>query len=179
MTWNQEIAKWQWMDELLDGTKVLIRPIRKKDAKCEHEFLAHLSEEYQNYLFLDVVVKPLTPKIIKELTDLDYQYKMALIALISKNGKETEIGVSQYRVNQDGKSCQCAVTVSEEWQHRGLGTLLMQHLMEIARGRGIERMYAEDAAMCKQRHVLAICLGFVSRPDPEDPVAVTYECRLH
>jgi len=174
-----DMRRWRWAEELLDGTRILIRPIRKDDARRECEFLECLSEEYKSYRFLDVAVKPITPEIIKRLTDLDFHQEVALIALTPQGKKDVEIGVSRYCVNRDGESCQCSVTVCEKWQHRGVGTLLMHHLMEVAWDQGIQRMYAVDhPANCKRRHVLALRLGFVSRPDPEDPVAVTYECRL-
>ena len=56
----------------------------------------------------------------------------ALIATVNENGTEIEIGVARYAMNPDGESCEFALVVADAWQHRGIGSRLMQALMEAA-----------------------------------------------
>ena len=85
---------------------------------------------------------------------------MAFIALRHDAGEKREIGVSRFCVSKDGESCECAVAVSDEWQDKGLGTLLMRHLIEVARQRGIKRMISIDMAENVGMRKLAKSLGF-------------------
>lgn len=167
----------EWTECLADGSVVHIRPIDPGDVSRERAFLARLSPEYRAYRFLGLV--PGADKgVARELTDVDPESEVALVAL-KRNGEDgDEIGVARFRVSADGGHCDCAVTVDPEWQRRGIGRLLMQRLIGIARARGIRRMYAADAARCVGTHLLAERLGFHSRPDPEDPAVTTFELTL-
>jgi GNAT superfamily N-acetyltransferase len=147
-----------WHDKLRDGTRVLIRPIGKDDGALERAFIERLSPESREYRFLGQVA--VNDNLVRELTDLDYQRDMAFIALRHDAGEKREIGVSRFCVSKDGESCECAVVVSDEWQDKGLGTLLMRHLIEVARQRGIKRMISIDMAENVGMRNLAKSLGF-------------------
>lgn len=165
------------LETLRDGTQVFIRPIRKEDAELERAFLEHLSSEFQRHRFLGVVMQP-SPEVIKQLTDIDPRQETAFIALTHQHGKDVEVGVGRYYLNEDRKSCECTVAVSPEWQKRGVGQILAQHLIDDARARGLKRMYSIDAVYDENVHMLAQRLGFERKPDREDPLSVTYELLL-
>jgi GNAT superfamily N-acetyltransferase len=78
--------------------------------------------------------------LLKQLTAIDSSVAAAFIALIGTGPEEREIGVGKFNARADGRDCEFAVVVSDEWQHRGLGTLLMRHLIDVARSRGIKSM---------------------------------------
>ena len=147
-----------WHDKLRDGTRVLIRPIGKDDGALERAFIERLSPESREYRFLGQVA--VSDDLVRALTDLDYRRDMAFIALRHDAGEKREIGVSRFCVARDGESCECAVAVSDEWQDKGLGTLLMRHLIEVARRRGIKRMLSIDMAENAGMRNLAKSLGF-------------------
>lgn len=166
-----------WIEQLQDGTTVRIRPSNKHDAKLELEFLNRLSPEFRNLRFLGLV-QDANPEVIRELTSPDPRTAMALIALISNEGQDQEIGAAHFRVNSNGDSCDCTVTVSEEWQKRGVGSHLMHHLIEAARARGIRHMHAVAPVQDKDSHSLALRLGFERRQDPHDPAVMLYDLKL-
>ena len=70
------------------------------------------------------------------------------------------------------------MTVAEEWQHQGLGVLLMKHLIDMAREKGIRRMYSLDSAENVQMNDLARFLGFTARVDPDGAAQVIHELEL-
>jgi GNAT superfamily N-acetyltransferase len=78
----------------------------------------------------------------------------------------------------DGKRCECAVTVFDEWQHKGLGSSLMKHLIEVARSNGIRCMFSIDSAENQAMKDLAGFLGFHTREDPDDSSQVIHELQL-
>lgn len=166
-----------WTEKLSDGTTVWIRPSNKHDAKLELEFLNGLSPELRNLRFLGLV-QDTSPEVIRELTAPDPRSEMALIALISNEGRDQEIGAAHFRVNTAGSSCDCTVTVSEEWQKRGVGSHLMRHLIEAARSRGIAHMHAVAPVQDEHSHKLALLLGFERRQDAHDPAVMLYDLKL-
>jgi GNAT superfamily N-acetyltransferase len=170
-------ANMTWRVELRNGAKVLIRPIRDDDLELERQFIEGLSPQSRRFRFLGEVKTPSTA-LLKQFTHLDASRDMAFIALSDYSTGTHEIGVSRYSTLTNGSSCECAVAVSDAWQNEGLGTLLMQHLIEVARDRGIESMYSIDAADNHAMRELAEYLGFVRRPDPSDPTQVVHTLKL-
>ena len=167
----------EWKERLRDGSIVHIRPIRPADAAREGAFLTRLSPEYRAYRFIGLIKRP-NENVARELTCVDPEHEVALVALVRDKNGETEVGAAHYCSGDDHSRCDCAVTVDPQWQQRGVGRLLMRHLIEVARSRGIRRMYAVDPVRCAGAHRLAERLGFHSRPDPEDPIVTTFELVL-
>jgi GNAT superfamily N-acetyltransferase len=166
-----------WNQTLLDGTAVLIRPIRRDDAALERAFIESLSPESRRLRFLGSISEP-GDDLIRRLTDIDYQHDVAFVALIDRNGEPREIGVSRFSTSADGQSCECAVTVADEWQKKGLGSLLMRHLIEVARSRGVRSMTSLDAADNPAMRDLAQYLGFRRERDPNDATQVVHTLAL-
>lgn len=178
---NQEMvagfdSAMHWHDKLRDGTLVLIRPIGKDDGALERAFIERLSPESREYRFLGQV--KVSDDLVRGLTDVDYQRDMAFIALRHGAGEKREIGVSRFCIAKDGQSCECAVAVSDEWQHKGLGTLLMRHLIEVARQRGIKRMVSVDMAGNVAMRKLAESLGFDRKIESDYPSQVIHTLDL-
>jgi GNAT superfamily N-acetyltransferase len=169
-------AMAHWHETLRDGTHVLVRPIACEDVGLERAFTGRLSPTSRQYRFLGQM--KVDDDMIRRLTDIDYRRDMAFIALRHAAGETREIGVSRFCLAPDGESCECAVVVDDAWQGRGLGYLLMRHLIEVARRRGIKRMFSIDLAGNHEMRKLAASLGFHARIDPDSPGEVTYTLDL-
>jgi len=159
---------------LTDGTPVTIRPIRPSDAESEQAFVRDLSPEAKRFRFLSAL-RELSPKMLAEFTQIDYSREMALIALAEDNGKLVQHGVARYAINGDGESCEFAIVVSDRIQKKGLGTLLMNALMDTAREYGLKSMegtvLAENAGMLQ----LMRELGFSIRPSQYEMAVMEVE----
>lgn len=79
---------------------------------------------------------------------------------------------------KDRRLLEYAVTVAEDWQGRGLGVLLMRHLIEMARRKGFARMFSIDATDNQAMRDLASYLGFHRRLDPGDSTQVIHSLDL-
>jgi N-acetylglutamate synthase-like GNAT family acetyltransferase len=165
-----------WHEILRDGTRVLIRPIGKDDVVLERAFLEGLSPESRECRFLGQM--NFSDDMIRRFTDIDYRRDMAFVALRHEAGEKREIGVSRFCMSDDGTSCECAVAVADEWQGRGLGDVLMRHLIEVARQRGIKRMFSVDSAADRQMRDLAASLGFERKIDHDYPSEVIHSLAL-
>ena len=170
-------APLKWTDTLSDGTHVIVRPIAAKDAHVEREFIERLSPESRRLRFLGQISVP-SDDMVRRFVDIDYDRDMAFVALLHRDNTTQEIGVSRYSRSNDGKSCECAVTVSDEWRNRGLATLLMKHLIDFARSRGIRTMVSYDAVENGDMRALADGLGFTRRTDPGDAHMVIHSLKL-
>lgn len=166
-----------WIESLRDGTPVLIRPLGAEDRQREEDFISGLSSHARRLRFLGDF-REASPTLIDRLMNVDYKDRMAFVGLVHDNGRLREIGVSRYSATGDGKRCECAVTVSDHWQGRGLGVILMRHLMDVARRNGFTHMFSVDAAHNQAMRDLASYLGFQRRMDPEDASQVIHSIDL-
>lgn len=164
-------------EKLRDGTTVLIRPILGEDIELERRFIKGLSSESRRFRFLDQFNEP-SSDMLKRFTHPDPAREVAFIALIADGPEKREIGVARYSANADGSACECAVAVSDEWHNKGLATLLMGHLIKIARERGVGRMYSIDATDNAAMRDLAAHMGFERRVDPDDAAQVIHTLDL-
>jgi len=67
---------------------------------------------------------------------------MALAATTTLGG-ETLIGVTRYVLDASNQSAEFAIVVADAWQGRGVGKRLLAKLIDIARRRGIKRLYGD------------------------------------
>lgn len=167
----------RWTETLRNHRQVVIRPITPLDKAAEREFIEGLSTEARHFRFLGAVRSP-SDAMIDKLTRIDHVHDVAFAAVAADDAGERFVGVSRYGTDADGRSCECAVTISDGWQGHGLGTILMGHLIDVARARGIETMYSMDSAENTRMHDLAKALGFHTRPDPDDATQVIHQLAL-
>ena len=126
-------------DTLDDGTRLIIRPIRPEDAESERQFVKDLSIQAKQFRFMHVM-RELTPTLLARFTQIDYDQEMALVAFTEEDGHPVQQGVARYTINQDETSCEFAVVVSDRRQNQGIGTRLMNALMDAARAHGLSMM---------------------------------------
>ena len=162
---------------LRDGCAVTLRPIRPEDEGIEQEFVRNLSDESRYYRFRDAV-RELSPRMLSQLTRVDYDRHLALIAVTERGGRELQVGVARYVAGGDGRSCEFAIAIADDWQRKGLGTRLMSALMAAARERGMHEMYGEVLTSNQKMLDFTARLGFRARLDASDPRIVRVERML-
>ena len=122
-----------WIDALNDGSHVLIRPLRPQDREREKAFIENLSPATRHQRFLGEI-KEVGEQLLNQLMDVGTPQRVAYVALVHDNGELREVGISRYaQVDEQPSHCEFAVTIADEWQGKGLGALLMQHLIDEAR----------------------------------------------
>jgi len=164
---------------LRDGTHVFVRPIHADDVELERRFIEALSPSSRRFRFLETMHSP-SDALLKQMTVINPSTDAAYVALVNEggDGPQREVGVARFSARADGHDCEFAVTVSDDWQNKGLGSLLMARLIEVARARGINEMHSSDAADNTRMRQFAEYLHFRHETDPEDATLVLYSVDL-
>jgi GNAT superfamily N-acetyltransferase len=184
-----EALEQRWSESLINGAHVSIRPINKHDAAAERTFIQGLSTQSKRYRFLghmresqvaqSAVDRHVTSDaFIQRMTDIDQLNHVALVATARIDSSDIIVGVSRYYFDPQSNHCECAVVVADAWQGKGLGSSLMKHLIQIARGAGIKSMESIDMAENLAMRDFAKRLGFHVRIDPNDATQVIYRLDL-
>jgi GNAT superfamily N-acetyltransferase len=118
---------------LRDGSRVRIRPIEPGDREDLADGFARLSPDSRYRRFL--APKPrLTEADLDRFTRIDHHDHEALVAMDA----ETGVGVAVARYVRTGPDrAEPAVAVADDWQGRGLGTVLLDALADRAREEGV------------------------------------------
>ncbi len=161
----------------IDGRTVTIRPICHADTDMEQDFVRSLSAQSKHYRFLGAV-RELTAAEARRLCDVDGHRSMAFVATVEEGGRTRQVGVGRYAPGQDGDTREIAITVADDWQHRGLGTRLAEALVRHAREHGVSKLYSVDLADNAPMRMLAQDLGMRVERDPADAHQVIYSLRL-
>ncbi len=104
--------------------------------------LQTLSDESKYFRFMQVFHE-LTTEMLIRFTQIDYELEMALIATIIENNQEMAIGIARYTKLPGREICEFGLVVADAWQHQGLGSHLMESLIDVAKSAGIEKIYGE------------------------------------
>jgi len=128
---------------LHDGTAVTIRPIRPDDARHLQALFDRLSPESISFRFLGHP-KELPDAQARQLAQVDYRTRMALVATREQGSEEHIIAVARYAVDPTSQPdvVEAAIVVENEYQKRGLGTLLLTRLVAYAYAHGIRAFRA-------------------------------------
>ena len=162
-------------EELRDGTPVTIRPIRPEDEPLMVKFHETLSEEsvYMRYFHMMNLTQRTAHERLTRICYIDYDREMALVAEHTDpdTGEREILGVS--RLSRRGASpdeAEFSVLVSDRFQRRGVGTLLVGRILEVGRAENLRRITAEILFDNRPMQNISKKLGFRLRRDTQEMV---------
>ena len=103
--------------------------------------------------------------------NIDYDREMAIIAeYTDPNGKKRNVGVGRLIMDPSRKRGEFAVVVADDFQGKGLGTKLVDMLIQIAYEKGLDSIYG--VVMPENTKMIELCkkLGFDIRYTPEEVI---------
>jgi len=129
-------------DTLRDGTEIFFRPIKPNDEPALSEMLYSLSENsIQTRYFAHAMRFP--HRDVQQLTNIDYRQNLSLVGVVPGVSGEQIVAIAQYFLDPKTQAAEIAFIVQDVWQKKGMGTLLMDYITQIAKQRGVKRFYAK------------------------------------
>ena len=152
------------------GRTALLRPIRPEDEPEHYDFMAKLTPEDIRFRFFGTVSQ-LPHSEMARLTQINYDREMAFIASAPKEdgGRET-IGVVRTVTDPNNERAEFAIVVRSDLQDLGLGSKLLDKMIDYCRGRGTKWMIGQVLTDNRKMLQLAKSKGFSRRPIPDDGV---------
>lgn len=163
---------------LADGTRVHLRLLRPEDREKLERGFERLSGESRYRRFLGPKSE-LSDEEIEYLTDVDQYNHIAIAAELAEGERAGEgIAVARcVRLHDDPDIAEAAVTVIDEFQHKGLGRKLLIRLVGAARERGIEKFRATLFSQNEPMRNLLREVGNIDIVENDGPV-VTVDARI-
>lgn len=171
-------SAWERAAHTLDGAEFRIRPIKPTDEQLEREFIVGLSPESRYRRMMCAMREP-SAELVHRFVTVDYCRDMAFVALVdtpSAAGAEPTphfIGVARYASQAGSPGGEFAIAVTDAWQSRGVGTALMQVLLDYAREQGIHDLHGEILPTNTPMLELARYLGMQTRLSDSSATLIT------
>ena len=124
---------------LKNGTQVLLHPVKPEDENRFNEFLKSLSVETMRFRFFEII-KEMSHEMLTRYCNLDYDREIAVVAELKKGNKPI-IGAVRLILDPGCKSGEFAVLVGDELQSLGLGSKLMDLLVEMGKDMRVDKIY--------------------------------------
>ena len=128
---------WEADVLLRDGSTAHIRPIRPEDAELLVDFYSRVSDRSKYYRFFSPMPR-LSDRDVERFTKVDHDRRVALVLVLQGR----MIAVGRYDTLRAGEA-EVAFLVEDAHQGRGIAQLLLEHLAQAGRERGLEKFVAE------------------------------------
>lgn len=148
------ISEWK----TATGEKVILRPIKPEDEVLFNELFTSLSAQTKRFRFFEIIKELSHEKLVK-FCNLDNDREIAIVAELQKDTKKI-IGVARLIIDIGGNKGEFAVLVSDPWQGQGLGSKLVDCIIDIARDKGVKYVYSDVLFNNEKMHRLAENKGF-------------------
>lgn len=150
---------------LKDGTEVLLRPIKPEDEPLWMGLLSRCSPETIFSRFRSAFPWNLHETATR-FCFIDYDREIGIVAEVEERGARSLAGVGRLVADPDHETVEYAVLVADTWQNRGLGGVLTDRCVEIARHWGLQRIVAETTPENQRMLALFENRGFSLRRNP-------------
>lgn len=128
-------------ETLRDGRSVQIRALRADDRNAMLGAVGRMGQQSRYFRFFGPK-KAFTEREIAYFTDLDFVSHVALVAELTEQGRQLIVGGARYIVTRPGHA-EIALGVDDAHHGLGVASLLVGHLISIARTAGIAELEAE------------------------------------
>jgi GNAT superfamily N-acetyltransferase len=129
------------VEHLRTGQVIKIHALRSTDAADMLAAVSKTSPQSLQRRFF-VTKRGFSEKEIEFFLNIDFSGHVALVALADEDEKSIIVGGGRYVVVEPGRA-ELAFIVIDAWQGRGIGSLLIKHLIGIARDAGLNELIAE------------------------------------
>jgi len=141
---------------LKDGSRMLLRPIRKDDTEAWLALLSGISPRTK-YLRFHSLPK-LTMEDAVRFCTVDYTNTFAFVAEVQADNRQDIVAIGRYIRLPKKSSAEVAFLIGDAHQGKGIGTKLMESLANVARENGINTFEAE--VLAENREMMTVFRGY-------------------
>ncbi|HPF38345.1 MAG TPA: GNAT family N-acetyltransferase [Phycisphaerae bacterium] len=117
---------------LRNGNTAFLRPLRLTDEPLLRDMFYKLSDESVHYRFFRMI-KSMPHEKLQEMLHVDYEADMVLVVMTDRDESAEMVGIAHYSRNPRDNFADAAFLVRDDFQNQGIGTLLMNRLVDAAR----------------------------------------------
>ncbi len=136
-----QISKYRQIVTLADGTRVLLRPLVKEDKNSLIALFEPIGPDDYKLMRNDVRDKELVGSWAE---NLDYKHVLPLVAVV--NERIVGDATLHFRSGPGRHIADVRVFLSKEFRRRGLGTVMLRGLGDVAKKLGLQQLVAEIVA---------------------------------
>jgi acyl-CoA hydrolase/GNAT superfamily N-acetyltransferase len=132
--------------DLKEGRRAFLRPLKLTDEPLIRALFYQLSPESIHYRFFQMI-QTLPHSKLQDFLRIDYEADMALVVLTSPVEEDAQmVAIAHYLKDPRTNFAEAAFLVRDDWQGFGVGTQLLNTLVEAARLQGIAGFQADVLA---------------------------------
>jgi acetyltransferase len=168
--------KYELVWRMRDGRTVLFRAIKPEDEPLWLEMFQNFSEESIRYRFFEIIKD--TPHEVRiRYTNIDYDRELGIVPVLQEGDRQKILGVVRLIEEPDGKRGEIAFIVADPWQGLGLGSKMVDYMIEICIDRGLEEIYGIMLPDNYRAHRLMEKMGFKLERTRDNLVKATLDLR--
>ncbi|MDF7632005.1 bifunctional acetate--CoA ligase family protein/GNAT family N-acetyltransferase [Erwiniaceae bacterium L1_55_4] len=125
--------------QLKDGQYCLFRPILPEDEPQLRAFIAQVTKEDLYYRYFSEI-NEFTHEDLANMTQIDYDREMAIVAVRQHEGKDEIIGVTRAISDADNIDAEFSVLVRSDLKGLGMGRRLLEKMIRYTRDHGLQQL---------------------------------------
>jgi acetyltransferase len=154
---------------LTNDMPATLRPIKPEDEPMWHVMLASCGAESIRMRFSSLF-NTTTHDMAARYCYIDYDREMAIVAEVEENGERKLVGVGRLVSDPDHHSAEYAILVTDTFQNMGVGRLLTDYCIQIAKDWNLKHISAITSRNNRRMVHIFSELGFTVEHSPEDDV---------
>ena len=127
---------------LKNGQGILLKPATSNDISQVESFMKRISQESLRMRFM-ASISEIPRKVIQELCTGDFTQSGCLLAITGEDSDTKVVGLGNYVAIGNGRTAEVAFLIEDDYQGRGISTLLLERLAGLAAANGFIELEAE------------------------------------
>lgn len=162
-----DASQYSAAETLRDGRQVTIRALKTSDEPALREAVKRMSAEsiYRRFFFPK---RSMSEQERAFYLNPDFVTHVALVVVLEEGGREIIAGAGRYVGSGPGQA-EVAFAVDDPHQGLGIGSMVMRHLITIARAKGLREFVADvlpdNTAMLKLFEKCGLTMNTKREPD--------------
>jgi acyl-CoA hydrolase len=128
--------------KVIADQEMYFRPAKPTDEPMLKEMFYSLSRDtvYNRFMGLK---RSMPHRELQRIVNIDYDTRMTLCGFVNEEGIWSMVAFAMYDLDKGSNTAEISFAVSDRWQNRRIGTLLMNMMIDIAKERKIMAFTAE------------------------------------